>query len=515
MTVAPDGLEMPSWFDPIEEDPIVRKLLSIPVPVPGVLVRRAKSSAYRQLAFLPASSTQRAVVDAFGRDGETRADLAALLESGRGLAPELSTAPFDLVGIRCPVLLVWGSHDRMLPHTDARVALDSLPTTQVRVDRGRGPSPAARGHRPPARVAASFRDLSLTRKFACEPRRRGYLHPIMRRTVFATLAVLLALVPTAGAAEPRIAAGVSAAGIDVSGLTLAEAAGKLYESHGFTVGKPLSTHVAGRKFAVNPSDLGFVYDVNKSARRAYNAGIAPHTGPVDVPLFTTYDAKKVSAYAEKVASTIKKNPRDARVNIGLSKIGKVASKDGRTIDAAALATAVGAVLGDPKANRILTPKLKVVRPKVTTAGLAKAYGTIVTIDRGNFKLRLFKGLKLSKTYGVAVGMPAYPTPTGRYTIANKAVNPAWTAPELAVGRRLRQRDRPGRLGGEPAEGPLDGDRQRRGHPRHRCAGLDRQPRVARLHPHDRCRTWSICTPVSRSGRPCSSETDAHPSRRSG
>ena len=25
-------------------------------------------------------------------------------------------------------------------------------------------------------------------------------------------------------------------------------------------------------------------------------------------------------------------------------------------------------------------------------------------------------------------MPAYPTPTGRYTIANKAVNPAWTAP---------------------------------------------------------------------------------------
>ena len=40
--VAPDGLELPSWFDPIEEDPIVRRLLSIPVPVPGVLVRRAQ-----------------------------------------------------------------------------------------------------------------------------------------------------------------------------------------------------------------------------------------------------------------------------------------------------------------------------------------------------------------------------------------------------------------------------------------------------------------------------------------
>jgi pimeloyl-ACP methyl ester carboxylesterase len=139
--VAPDGLELPSWFDPIEEDPIVRRLLSIPVPVPGVLVRRAKSSAYRQLAFTHPSETQRAVVDAFSRDGETRADLAALLQTGRELAPELSNAPFDLIGIRCPVLLVWGAHDRMRPHSDARVALGSLPTTQVELIEGAGHHP--------------------------------------------------------------------------------------------------------------------------------------------------------------------------------------------------------------------------------------------------------------------------------------------------------------------------------------------------------------------------------------
>src|SRR4051812_1508796 len=84
---APDGLELPSWFDPIEEDPIVRRLLSIPVPVPGVLVRRARSSAYRQFAFQHPSETQRAIVDAFSQNGETRADVAALLESGRKLAP--------------------------------------------------------------------------------------------------------------------------------------------------------------------------------------------------------------------------------------------------------------------------------------------------------------------------------------------------------------------------------------------------------------------------------------------
>jgi lipoprotein-anchoring transpeptidase ErfK/SrfK len=250
----------------------------------------------------------------------------------------------------------------------------------------------------------------------------------MRRTVLAALFLFVLLVPSANAAEPRIAAGVTAAGTDVSGLTLAEAAGKLYNTFGFATGRPLSTHVGGHKYAVKPSDLGFVFDVNKTARRAYNAGLAQHTAPVDVDLFVTYDATKVTAYANKVAADIKRNARDARVDIKLKSIGKVASKDGQAIDATALAASVTTALTDPAKERVLEPKLKVVHPKVTTAGLSKAYGTIITIDRGNFKLRLFKNLKLSKTYGVAVGMPAYPTPTGRYSIANKAVNPAWTAP---------------------------------------------------------------------------------------
>ncbi len=135
--MAPDGLEAPAWFDAIEEDPIVRKLLSLPLPVPNALVRDAQRGAYDRLALQDASESQRAVVDALAKDAETR----ALLASGRGLLPELSAAPFDLVGIRCPVLLVWGDHDRMLPHSGARIVLGSLPTTQVELIEGCGPRP--------------------------------------------------------------------------------------------------------------------------------------------------------------------------------------------------------------------------------------------------------------------------------------------------------------------------------------------------------------------------------------
>jgi hypothetical protein len=275
----------------------------------------------------------------------------------------------------------------------------------------------------------------------------------MRRTAFLTIALFLVLAPVAGAQAPtpppRIAQGVSAAGADLSGLTLDEAAGRLYSTFSSKVGSPLSTHVAGRKFLLTIADAKLAFDVNKSARRAYNAGIAPHTGPVDVALYITYDAAAVDAYAKKVADTVHKDPRDATVKIGLSKLTKVESRDGRSLDAAALSKAMGAALADPRKPRIQQPKLKVVKPKITTGKLASAYGTVVTIDRGAFKLRLFKRLKLAKTYRVAVGQPAYPTPTGRFSIANKAVNPTWSVPNSPWAGALANETVPGGSSANP------------------------------------------------------------------
>jgi pimeloyl-ACP methyl ester carboxylesterase len=139
--VAPAGLEMPGWFDLLERDPIIRRLLDIPIPVPGALVRSLVGGAYRQLAFSHPKAAQRQVVDAFAGHHGSRRRAAALLESGRGLLPELATAPFDLAAIACPVMLVWGTRDRMIPHTGARVVLDALPATRVELIEGCGHCP--------------------------------------------------------------------------------------------------------------------------------------------------------------------------------------------------------------------------------------------------------------------------------------------------------------------------------------------------------------------------------------
>ena len=155
------------------------------------------------------------------------------------------------------------------------------------------------------------------------------------------------------------------------------------------------------------------------------------------------------------------------------------------MDDKGLAKALALSLTDPRAPRQIRPKRKVVRASVRTKDLKNRYGTVVTISKSSFRLRVFKRLKFVKSYGVAIGQPAYPTPSGLFSIANKAVNPPWTAPNSPWAGAYRNETVAGRLGREPAQGALDGHRQRRRHPRHGRARLDRLPRVARLHPHDR------------------------------
>jgi pimeloyl-ACP methyl ester carboxylesterase len=108
--VAPAGLETPGWFDAVERDPIIRGLLDIPIPVPTALVRALVGGDRAQVPSHP-------------------------------LLPELATAPFDLTAVACPVLLVWGTRDRMLPHTGARGLLDALPETRVELIEGCGRYP--------------------------------------------------------------------------------------------------------------------------------------------------------------------------------------------------------------------------------------------------------------------------------------------------------------------------------------------------------------------------------------
>lgn len=60
----------------------------------------------------------------------------------------------------------------------------------------------------------------------------------------------------------------------------------------------------------------------------------------------------------------------------------------------------------------------------------------IVIDLSQFKLRLIRDGKVVKTYKVAIGQPAYPTPTGTFRVVNKQTNPTWIPPSSPWAKGL-------------------------------------------------------------------------------
>jgi hypothetical protein len=249
----------------------------------------------------------------------------------------------------------------------------------------------------------------------------------MRRAV-ALLPVLFLLAAAAPAAaqEPRIAPGVKAGGIDVGNLTVPEAAARLEQTAGVALARNVSVHVAGRRFRLTMKRVGFAFDALRTAKRAYYAG---RTNPAaDVPLAVRFRRAVVRDFADGIARAARLAPRDAAVRITVRKIYRKRSRTGRALDAAALRVSIEQTLAAPAAARKLLPKRTVLQAKVNANELVNVYPAIITIDRSSFKLRLFKRLKFFKSYGIAVGAAGYDTPSGRYRIQSKQVNPSWSAP---------------------------------------------------------------------------------------
>ena len=252
-------------------------------------------------------------------------------------------------------------------------------------------------------------------------------------TLCAVAALTLFAAAPAAAQAPlpgeRIAAGVTAAGTDLAGLTADEAAARLNEVHGARLENGLITvQAADITWKLKTADAAVQFDELLSAKRALYAGRGAGGRAVDVPLAVTYTKEPVEKFAARIDKRLGRPARDAELRISLRKVRVTHSRRGRDINRRVLIKRIAAALTNPNVNRVIKPKLISVKPKMTADKLRRSASTVITIEQRTFKLRLFKHLKVVKTYGVAVGQPQYPTPRGRFSITNKQVNPVWSVP---------------------------------------------------------------------------------------
>jgi hypothetical protein len=254
----------------------------------------------------------------------------------------------------------------------------------------------------------------------------------MRGAVLGSLVALLLAGPAAAQVPPppepeRIAAGVSAAGIDLSGLTVAEAAARLRSELRRHTRAPVGVRVAGRRFSLDPRRVRLKIDYRATARRSLRVsrrGLAP----VNVPPILSLRRQAVRSFVLDLARRVEVVPRNATLTITLRRMSRHHSYGGRKLRERQLLVRIMKVLREPQRPREVRGTRRRIEADVTWDELEQLYPTVLTIDRAGFRLRLFKHLRYDRSYPIAVGAAGYDTPTGLFSITQKVVNPPWHAP---------------------------------------------------------------------------------------
>jgi len=267
----------------------------------------------------------------------------------------------------------------------------------------------------------------------------------MRSKAFTLVAILVALLVVGSVAayaydssrSDRIAEGVSVGGVDVGGLSGDEARAKLQSQVATRVERPIAVVHGKARFNLSAQDAGVKADVGGMVDDALDASregnivarvVRDVTGgeeDVDIAASASYSREAADGLVKRVAENLDRPPQDATLDF--PSLDAVKEKDGIKVKTAALSRRVGATLTSPGDRTVAVP-VKTTKPKVTRDELAKKYPTLLVADRSTFQLKLYKDLKLAKTYTVAFGAAGYDTPTGLYNIQNKAVNPTWSVP---------------------------------------------------------------------------------------
>ncbi len=239
--------------------------------------------------------------------------------------------------------------------------------------------------------------------------------------------------------EDEVANGVTVAGVDVGGLSSAEARELVSRELSEPLERPVVVTARGQRFTLSAKDAGLRADVRGMVGAAIDESrdgnvitrvardVRGAEEKVDVPPEVTYSKESVQQLVKRVKRSMDKPAQDAKLNFPA--LTQVREKAGVSVQAGRLQRRIESTLtvtGD--GDRKVGVPVKRIEPKVTRAQLAAKYPTLLVVERGSFQLKLYKRLKLQKGYTVAIGSDGFSTPAGLYHIQNKAVNAAWSVP---------------------------------------------------------------------------------------
>lgn len=268
------------------------------------------------------------------------------------------------------------------------------------------------------------------------------------KTSIAVLIAAVLLVVVVGAAyaydstqKDQIAEGVTIGGVDVGGLQEAEAAALVRRQLLAPLQGSLRVTFRKRTWELPGEKLKIRADVDGAVAEAIedsqDGGLPGRLiryvsgGEVDenvVPQ-VAYSEPAINRFVRRIAADVNREPQNAGVEPTGAELVVVAGKDGLKLRDNLLEKELKAAVLSADAPDTIAAHAHSIAPEVTKDEVAAQYPTFLTLDRSNFTLRLWKDLKLAKTYTVAVGAEGFATPEGLYQIESMEENPVWNVPE--------------------------------------------------------------------------------------
>ena len=268
-----------------------------------------------------------------------------------------------------------------------------------------------------------------------------------RWPIVVALAFILVLVGGAFAAyaydnskKDEIAEGVTVGGVDIGGLSEAKANALLRQQLVKPLKRPLVVAYEGDTWKVSKEKLKIRANISDAVDRALaesrEGGLPSRLaryvsgGDVDVKIKPSigYSQPAINRLVLQVSEDVDRAPVDASVEPSADSLNVVSGQTGQELRDNLLTRQLNALVRRRSGKSRVIAKVRETKPEISTKEVAQKYPTYLTVSQSSFSVKVWKDLELVAEYPIAVGQPAYPTPYGLYSVADKQVDPVWSVP---------------------------------------------------------------------------------------
>lgn len=234
--------------------------------------------------------------------------------------------------------------------------------------------------------------------------------------------------------EGRLLPGVTAAGVDLGGMTAEEAVAAVEAATAEELDRTVTLQDDGQVWRTTPRELGSTTDAESVVADAMEASRAPGLAALARMRFfgdsfslerevtVEHSVAGVQAFVDEAAAEIHVPARDAELHVVGESFSIAPEANGQVLDTDAAVTQLMAVLEDG-GDRVDLAVHPVEAERATSD-----FRQVLLLRQSAHTLELHEIGQPIRSWQVAVGESGHPTPTGIYEITLKRHMPTWVNP---------------------------------------------------------------------------------------